>query len=216
MKLFGTIWFYFLALGVAAYAVFAYGFLPLGSLVHPDMKVNFNAHAVGIYTHVFASVVALALGPFQFSHWLRRTRPRLHRHLGRTYLGVGVLLGGLSGLYMSAFAFGGLVAKMGFACLAVAWLFTGLRAYQAIRRGDVQAHRRWVVRNVSLTLAAVSLRIYLPASMMSGLAFELAYPVIAWLCWVPNLLVAEFVFARRQDRTLAPLTSDAGPRPSPG
>lgn len=194
MKLFGTIWFYILAIGVAAYAVFAYGFLPLGSLIHPDMRLNFLAHQAGIYTHVFASVIALALAPFQFSVWLRTRHARVHRYMGRTYLGVGVALGGLSGLYMAAFAFGGPVAKVGFACLAVCWLFTGLRAYQAIRLGDVAAHRRWVVRNVSLTLAAVTLRLYLPPSIMVGIPFETSYPVIAWLCWVPNLLVAELAF----------------------
>ena len=64
LRLFGTILFYFFALGVAGYAVFAYGFMPLGSLVHPDMKLNFVIHPIGIYTHVFASLVALSLAPF--------------------------------------------------------------------------------------------------------------------------------------------------------
>lgn len=207
LKLFGTIWFYLLAFGVAGYAVFAYGVMPLGSLVHPDMKLNFLAHKAGIYTHVFASLVALALSPFQFSGRLRRTRPWLHRMAGRMYLGIGVALGGLSGLYMSTFAFGGPIAKLGFACLAVCWLFTGLRAFQAIRRGAVQEHRRWVVRNVSLTLAAVTLRVYLPSSMIAGIPFELAYPVIAWLCWIPNLLVAEWAFAGPSNRAARDIPS---------
>lgn len=140
-KLFGAICFYVLAFGVAGYAVFAYGVMPLGALVHPDMKLNFIAHQAGIYTHVFASLVALTLSPFQFSGRLRSKRPQLHRLMGRIYLGVGVVIGGLSGLYMAAFAFGGWVGQLGFACLALGWLFTGLRAFQAIRSGAVQAHR---------------------------------------------------------------------------
>lgn len=115
---------FFLAFGVAGYAVFAYCFLPLGSLVYPDMKANFLAHPVGIYTHVFASIVALTLGPFQFSSHLRQTRIQVHRWLGRAYLAVGVLGGGLAGLYMSQFAFGGTVARLGFATLAVCWLYS--------------------------------------------------------------------------------------------
>jgi uncharacterized membrane protein len=183
---------YFLAFGVAGYAAFAYGILPLGSLVHPDMQANFLAHSAGIYTHAFASIVALVLGPFQFSSRLRQTRPRVHRWLGRCYLAVGVLVGGLSGLYMAQFAFGGPVARLGFAMLAVFWLYTGLRAFLAIRRRAVDEHRRWMVRNFALTFAAVMLRIYLPASMAAGIDFSLAYPIIAWLCWVPNLLFAEW------------------------
>ncbi|MFY0665081.1 MAG: DUF2306 domain-containing protein [Natronospirillum sp.] len=189
-------WFYVLAFGIAAYAIFAYGFLPLGSLVHPDMQVAYLANKLGIYTHIFASAVALSLSPFQFTTALRNKWPKVHRIIGRMYLGVGVALGGLSGLYMAFYAFGGPVAKVGFAGLALCWLYTGVRALQAIRRGDVQEHRKWVVRNVSLTLAAVTLRIYLPSSMVFGIPFEVAYPFIAWLCWVPNLLVAELLFNR--------------------
>src|SRR5690606_9843127 len=136
--------------------------------------------------HVFAAAVALTLGPFQFSTSLRARYPAFHRWSGRLYLGVGVLVGGLAGLYMAAHAFGGLPARLGFACLALGWLYTGLRGYRAIRARDVADHRRWMVRNFALTFAAVTLRLWLPASVAAGIAFELAYPVIAWLCWVPN------------------------------
>lgn len=191
-----------LSLGVAGYAIVVYGFLPLGVVVHPDMRATYEVQRLGIYTHVFAAAVALILGPFQFSATLRARHPALHRWSGRLYLTVGVLVGGVSGLYMAAHAYGGLAARLGFACLALGWLYTGLRAYRAIRARDIAAHRRWMVRNFALTFAAVTLRLWLPSAMASGVAFELAYPVIAWLCWVPNLLIAEFVFnrSRTQDQ----------------
>ena len=88
--------------------------------------------------------------------------------------------------------------------MAVLWLYTGLRAFLAIRRGEVSEHRRWMVRNFSLTLAAVTLRILLPMSGNAGIPFEVAYPAIAWLCWVPNLLVAERVFIRANQRSFEP------------
>lgn len=204
MKLFGTVWLYLLAFGVAAYAVFAYGFMPLGSLVHPAMKLNFLAHKIGIYTHVFAAVVALSCGPLQFSGWIRRRHPQIHRTIGRAYLGIGVGLGGLAGLYMSVFAFDGLMVKLAFGSLAVLWLFTGLRAYQAIRRGAIDEHRQWVIRNFSLTLAAVTLRIYLPLTMIAGIPFVHAYPYIAWLAWVPNLVVAELILTKLHGKSLTP------------
>ena len=78
----------------------------------------------------------------------------------------------------------------GFATLALAWLYTGWKAYSAIRAGDVASHRAWMLRNFALTTAAVTLRIYLPASMLAGIPYEVAYAAIAWLCWVPNLLAA--------------------------
>jgi uncharacterized membrane protein len=189
---------YFLAFGVAGYAVFAYGFLPLGSMVHPEMKANFLAHATGIYVHAFSSIVALILGPMQFSAHLRQQYTNIHRWLGRAYLAVGVLVGGISGLYMSQFAYGGLMAKLGFAALALLWLYTGLRAYLAIRLGAIAEHQKWMIRNFSLTFAAVMLRLYLPISMASGAEFSLAYPIIAWLSWVPNLAFAEWQYNAAQ------------------
>ncbi len=96
-------------------------------------------------------------------------------------------------------AFGGVTARLGFAALALAWLYTGTRAYLAIRSRDVAAHRRWMVRNFALTFAAVTLRVYLPASALAGIDFELAYSAIAWLCWMPNLVFAELWFNRIAD-----------------
>lgn len=186
-----------LSLGVAGYAVVVYGFLPLGVAVQPDMRAAFEAHRFGIYLHVFASAVALALGPFQFFARLRATRPDLHRWSGRLYLGIGVLVGGAAGLFMAIHAYGGPVSRLGFAGLALAWLYTGFRAWRAIRAGDVASHRRWMVRNFALTFAAVTLRLWAPAAYAAGIPFETSYPVIAWLCWVPNLVVAERLFNRR-------------------
>jgi uncharacterized membrane protein len=188
---------YFLSFGVAGYAAFVFGFLPLGSLVHPEMKINFMSHSFGIYTHVFASILALVLGPFQFSTTLRTKHINLHRWSGRFYLGVGVFAGGLAGLYMSQYAFGGVIAQSGFAVLALLWLYTGFRAYSEVRSRAIDEHRKWMVRNFSLTLAAVTLRIYLPASMAAGIEFSLAYSVIAWTCWLPNLVFAEWQFNRK-------------------
>jgi uncharacterized membrane protein len=154
--------------------------------------------------------VALVLGPLQFSTRLRSAHPRVHRMSGRLYLGVGVLVGGLAGLYLSLHAHGGLVGRLGFAGLALAWLTTGLLAYRAIRRRDISTHRRWMVRNFALTFAAVTLRLWLPGSVAAGIPFGLAYPAIAWLCWVPNLIVAEWWLQRTNAEALPALDPAGG------
>jgi uncharacterized membrane protein len=145
---------------------------------------------------VFAAAVALSIGP---SSKLRSKYPTVHRWLGRCYLGIGVAIGGFAGLFIALFAFGGVVGRAGFACLALTWLYTGLRAYLAIRRRDIETHRRWMTRNFALTLAAVTLRIYLPLALLLG-AFAPAYPVIAWICWVPNLVIAEMLIRANNRR----------------
>lgn len=188
-----------LCLAVAAYALFVYGVLPFAANVrHPGVRAHFIEMALPLRVHIFASVFALALGSLQFAPRLRKAWPRLHRVAGRLYLGVGVGLGGLSGLYMALNAFGGPLARAGFALLALAWLYTGLEAYRAIRRGQVAEHRQWMVRNWSLTLAAVTLRFYLPAAVAAGIDFTTAFAAIAWLCWVPNLALAQYLLARER------------------
>jgi len=204
MRMTGKFLLFFLAFGICGFVIAAYGFMPLGSMVHPDMKANFLNHSTGIYLHAFASIAALALGPFQLSASFRQKHLNLHRWFGRIYLGIGVLVGGLAGLYMAQYAFGGTVARIGFAALATLWLYTGLRAYLSIRRGSIDEHRRWMVRNFSLTFAAVMLRLYLPVSMVAGVEFSTAYPAIAWLCWVPNLLFAEWWLTSMQRAELQP------------
>lgn len=184
---------FLLSFGVAAYAIATYGFGHGAERLHPEMRVAFESHPIAINTHIFASTLALLLGPLQFSARLRRERPALHRWLGRVYLGVAVSIGGAAGLYMSQHAFGGPFAKLGFAGLAVAWLFTGARAFMAARNRDFLSHRHWMFRNYALTFAAVTIRLYLAPVFIFGLSFATSYAIIAWLCWVPNLLVAEWL-----------------------
>jgi len=192
----GTILLYALSFAVAAYAVVWYVIFPPGRLVHPEMRAVFEAHSTAIRMHVFGAAVALALGPFQFSGRLRGRHPRLHRWMGRAYLAFGVLVGGAAGLVLAGSAYGGTVSQAGFGLLALAWLGSGALAFGAIRRRDTAVHRRWMVRNFALTFAAVTLRLYLPASAALGVPFDVAYPAIAWLCWVPNLFVAELLWNR--------------------
>ncbi len=193
------------SLGVAGYAIVAYTAFPVGSTVHPQMRATYEVHRAGILVHIFASALALSLGPWQFVPAIRRRWPNAHRRIGRAYLMLGVLPGGLAALYMAMHAFGGIVSHIGFGLLAMIWVYTGMRGYQSARARDFVAHRAWMIRNFALTFAAVTLRIQLGASPISGLRFEMFYPILAWSSWVPNLIVAEWLVRMRKRK---PQTSD--------
>ncbi|EAR08322.1 DUF2306 domain-containing protein [Reinekea blandensis] len=192
----------FLSISVVGYALFAYSVLPLGNVVHPDMKAVYQQKPLLIYTHVFGAVVALALGPFQFSSKLRQRYLTAHRWSGRAYLLFGVLFGGLAGLFLAQHAFGGLISQVGFSLSALVWLFTGSMALVSILSGDTQAHRRWMVRNFALTFSAVTLRMYLGAFTAAGVPFAEFYPLLAWISWVPNILLAEWIFNRQESQAV--------------
>lgn len=200
------------AIAVAAYAAIPYFAASLPQLADEGVGVAGNYAARGpfiqaaLYAHILGGAVALIIGPLQFWRGLRTRLPRVHRWLGRTYLGA-VALGGAAGLVIAPVSQAGWVGFFGFGALAVLWLVTGWRAYRAIRRRDVEGHQAWMIRNYALTYAAVTLRIWLPLMIMAPLltgapfdfdaAFANAYAAVPFLAWLPNLVVAEWLIRRR-------------------
>lgn len=143
-----------------------------------------------LVVHVAGSVTALALGAWQFIPAWRRNRVGVHRWIGRTYV-VACLLGGLAGVVLAFGTRAGPVASLGFGLLGILWIAMNVLGWRAAVQKRFDAHRRWMIRSWALTLAAVTLRIYLPLVMIFDLPFEPWYQAIAFLAWVPNLLLAE-------------------------
>lgn len=157
---------------------------------------------IAFFAHVILAPVALALVPFQLWRGLRQHRPVVHHVIGRVY-GIAILISGVGGLWLAITTEAGPVAAFGFGLLAISWLGTTIWGISLAMRGDRVAHRRWMIRSIALTLAAVTLRIYIPLSMMLDIPFPTAYPAIAWLCWVPNMVVAEVILRWPKARRLA-------------
>jgi uncharacterized membrane protein len=177
------------AVTVALYAI--------GLLVNPDFRspfiLNLFAHFPALTPlHFIGGAIAIVSGAFQFVPTLRRKHIALHRLLGRCYV-VAILCSGSAGFVLAINSVGGLYAQLGFGLMAIVWLITTIKAYLLIRQRQVQAHRQWMIRSYAVTLAGVTLRLYLGISVLLGIKFVEAYPVFAWLCWVPNLLIAELL-----------------------
>ena len=185
-----------LALLVAAYAamvLFQPGFAP------PFLAERRSMMPLAVIAHLSGGLVAMTVGPWQLNRRMREWSYPTHRWTGRVYV-IAVTVGSLGALAMAPFSQFGPVSHVGFACLGVLWLATTLLAWREIRAGRRDVHREWMLRSYALTLAAVTLRIYLPLSIGFGLPFPAAYRAISWLCWVPNLLVAELVVRRGRRR----------------
>ena len=161
----------------------------------PQQRAAYLQHEFALGVHVLSGMIALLIGPFQFVGRLRRRFVRLHRFMGASYVASATGLG-VSGLILAPTAYTGLVASFGFTVLDLAMLFTTWTAVRMIFASRYDDHRRWMIRSFSLIMAGVMLRVWSP--LYDGLAalgivnfsFETAYAGIAWLCWVPNLLLA--------------------------
>ncbi|MGN8069101.1 DUF2306 domain-containing protein [Mucilaginibacter sp. SG564] len=149
------------------------------------------------YTHITFGGIALLTGWSQFSNKLRQKYLSTHRLVGKIYV-IAVTLSSISGLFIAFFATGGIGNVLGFGILAMLWFISVFNAYTSILKRDVYRHENWMIRNYALTLAAVTLRIWLP--LLSAFVFHdfiPAYRIVSWLCWVPNLIIAEIIISKR-------------------
>lgn len=144
--------------------------------------------------HVAGATLALFCGPFQLWSGFLNRHPSIHRWTGRLYLS-GVFIGGASAFYLSAFVepwnFGVALFSLG-----LAWWFTVGMAFGAIRRGQIEAHKEWMIRGYAVTYSFVTFRLWigLPVWSMFGSA-RLA--VVLWLSWIAPLLLVQLVLSRR-------------------
>jgi uncharacterized membrane protein len=169
-----------------------------------EQRENYLRLEFALGVHVLCGILALLIGPTQFVRRLRRRFVRVHRACGAVYLASATGLG-VTGLILAPTAYTGLGASVAFTLLGLGTLFTTWTALRMVMAGRYGEHRRWMIRSFSLIMAGVMLRVWSP--LYSGLAavglvdfsFETAYAGIAWLCWVPNLLVALWVTRRPVD-----------------
>ena len=166
----------------------------------PAPLPNFVTRHEWLVGHAVFSSIALLTGPWQFSRRLRRRSLKVHRWLGRVYCGA-VVAGWVTSLPIAAHAQTGQVASAGFLALGAFWIVTTAIGYRKIRAGQLQAHREWMMRSFALTAAAITLRIYLPIVVVTHAPFAAGYSLIAWICWIPNLLLAEWLLRRGRVRT---------------
>lgn len=157
------------------------------------------AHPGWFVVHAVSASVALMIGPLQFVASLRARWPALHRWLGRSAV-AAIVVAWLASVPLALPAETGGVASAGFLLLGVCWIAATLAGLQRARQRRFAEHRRWMVRSFALTAAGITLRLQLGAATALGLEMALAYPVIAWACWVPNGLFAEWWLARRGGR----------------
>jgi uncharacterized membrane protein len=188
-----------LACMVAGYGIVQYLIIGAEQAGFVQSKLSeFNIHLSSLWyvvltIHVISSVIALIIGPFTLSKSFREKSLKRHRTLGRVYL-LSILFGGGSGFYLAFYATGGVISTLGFGSLSILWWVSAYLALQNIKRKRIKVHREWMIRNYSLTFAAVTLRLWLALFVvLFGVdSFGTSYTIISWLSWVPNLIVAEY------------------------
>lgn len=150
------------------------------------------------YVHVFTAILALPAGATQFSKWIMKHYPNVHRINGRIYVIGIVLLGAPSGFFIGMFANGGWASRLSFCLLAVLWIWFTWKAFTLARQRNFKAHKAFMYRSFALTLSAITLRAwkYILVGLFHPRPMDV-YQLIAWLGWVPNLLIAEYLINKK-------------------
>jgi uncharacterized membrane protein len=156
---------------------------------------RYAAHPVVVYVHVIAGGVFLALLPLQFSASVRRRFVRWHRWSGRLLL-VLAIPATITGLW-----FGVLMPISGageatvIALVAAFFVVSLTRAFRAIRRGDVAAHREWMIRAASVAFGVALVRItglVVDFTLTPrGIPITQLFVVAMWSGWLLTTIAAE-------------------------
>jgi len=155
---------------------------------------------IAFYGHIIFGGIVLLIGWTQFSKSLRKNKMHLHRTIGKIYI-IGVMISGLCGLIIALNATGGIVAKTAFIGMDIFWLVSTMMAYRYVKNRKIVLHQYAMIMSYALCFSAVTLRIWLPILTVSFGGFHEAYPIVAWVSWVPNFFVAlAIIYFKEQKR----------------
>jgi len=152
---------------------------------------------IAFFVHVFTSIFVLAAGFTQFTPSILKKHKSIHRTIGKAYVFNVLFITGPASFVMALFANGGISSRLGFSILSILWIFTTAMAWRTAMQKKFSNHKMWMYRSYALTLSALTLRLW---KWLLVLLFHMrpmdAYMIVAWLGFVPNLLLAELLIAR--------------------
>ena len=168
--------------------------------------LNDNLWNIAFYGHITLGGLALLIGWLQFSNKLRIKKTELHRTIGKIYL-ISVFISGICGLFIALYATGGIISILGFFSLGLIWLTTTFLGFKAIKKGNIELHEKFMIFSYAACFAAVTLRVWLPLLTIAMGEFNSAYRIVAWLCWVPNIIVAYLIVRNKRTQTKRPVAN---------
>lgn len=186
------------ALGAGGTLLFKAGMAAVAITVgdgFPMTRLHVNIGAPAYFaTHILTGTVALLVGPWQLSTFLRRKLPNAHRRLGRLYLFL-VVVSAITSFFLSPRldTFGTAYLRM---VSGMLWLAFTLLGVLAIRTRDVAAHRRWMLRSYAFTFMGLTFLAYTWVGDQLQIAMPIKYPLVLWLTFLTNILAVEAFLAR--------------------
>lgn len=199
-----------LALVPAIAGAFRIGEIAVGVPETPR-NARFMQVPLPVVLHIAGALVYSIVGAFQFLPRLRRRRNRWHRLAGRYLLVPAGLTVAATGLWMTAFydtpsIDDGAVAVSRYVIggLMLACIVLGVAA---VRRRDFFAHGSWMIRAYALAMGAgTQVLTSAPPLLLFGEPDAFARLLQMDAGWIVNILLAEWIIARRRAAARRPAT----------
>ena len=187
-----------LLIGLAA-AWFIYDSIIYVASREPQPGATFLNRQLWYLAHMAIATPILIIAPAQFIAQLRKSRPQVHRWLGRAFLTASIVAGVLAIWLGATIQYQG--SRVPLAMFGALWIFFSCAAWICARKGDFANHRKFVIRSFALGLAFIWVRILgaldnqlfsfienqdVADTTQEFLSFVIPLLVVeAWLSWVP-------------------------------
>jgi predicted membrane protein DUF2306 len=150
------------------------------------------------YIHVYSSLFVLLAGFTQFNNRVLKNYPRIHRTIGQIYVYTVLFLAAPSGIYIGYYANGGLLSKISFMLLGFLWYIFTIIGIASIKKKLILRHKKFMLRSFALAFSAITLRVWKVVLVFLFQPNPMdIYKIIAWLGWIPNILIIEWYIYKR-------------------
>lgn len=173
-----------------------------------SFPVRYARHWGLAYAHIVPAAIYMGGAPFQISRTFRERHFTLHRRLGRFLVLAGIAAVVFALVFGLAYPYGGALESSATVIFGALFVVELGVAFRAIKRGDVDCHRRWMIRAFAIGLAVGTIRIWLGLFFLAGLIsftgdFGQGFGWAFWLSFPLHALAAEFYLASTEIGTRA-------------
>lgn len=156
------------------------------------LDVAFASRKVLTLCHIIAALLFVLLLPAWFLRSV--SRPKLHHRLTYALFFLGAIVG-VTALLLSLHPFGGLNESTAVILYDCLFLFSLMRAWVTLRRGDFELHRRWMLRAVAVLLGIATTRpgmaVFLATASVTHLQPQQFFGTAFWIGFTATYIAGE-------------------------
>ena len=155
------------------------------------------------YIHIFSITICLLAGLTQFSTQFLKENRKLHKIIGKIYVYNILIINFPACLLLSIFSNGGIIGISGFLIQNFLWVYFTLFAVISIKKGNIEAHQKYMILSYAITTTAITFRIIKNLFYREDIfSYELFYGINVWTSMLLNIIIA-YIIIRKNRKNLS-------------